>query len=724
MAVAVVRGMATSFALRGRVALIRIMRPPVNSLGHAVRKGIAEGLDQAEAANATAVVISGDGTTFPAGADITEFATGGAFADPSLPALVRRIAALKIHTVAAIHGTALGGGMELTLACQYRLMHEKAKFGLPEVHLGLLPGAGGTQLLPRVVGAEAAIQLMTTGKMIESKAALSAGLADEIIPGATEGSPADLVAERGYAFATALGELTEIDCDRMLIHRAGSAIALPASADVATFFGAARKQVAKAARGEIAPLAIVDCVEAAVTAADFEAGMDVESEKFVELASGTQAPAMQYVFGAERKIGKINALEGVAPAKIQKAAIVGAGTMGGGIAMCFAQAGIDVTIVDQSEDVLTKGVGLVRQNWENSAKKGKLTADQVEGLMGKLSTATSFEAAGVAEADVAVEAAFERMAIKKEIFAKLDQHCKPGCVLATNTSTLDVDEIAASTSRPEAVVGMHFFSPANVMPLLENVAGKASSPQALATAMALGKALKKKAVLANNCFGFIGNRMLEPYVREALYLLEEGALPKDVDAPLRDLGLAMGPFQMSDLAGNDIGYNVRKDNGWTAENVSGRFWAGLADQLVEAGRLGQKTKRGWYDYAAGRAPVDDPEVEAMILEHSRSLGITRREISADEIVDRCLLSMVNEGFKIVEEGIAQRESDCDVVYLYGYGFPRRQGGPLYWARHIREGGLEGVVADLKKYGAAHPDVAHWEVSKLLLKEAGVPAAKL
>ncbi len=559
--------MATSFSLRGRIALIRITRPPVNSLGLAVRKGIADGLDKAEAAKATAVVISGDGSTFPAGADISEFATGNALAEPALPQLVRRIADMKMHTVAAIHGTALGGGMEVTLACQYRLMHAGAKLGLPEVHLGLLPGAGGTQLLPRVVGAETAISLMTTGRMIDARAALAAHLVDEIIPSvAMDGSVADAMAERGYAFAEALGD-APVDEDRVLPNRP---VPLPEGTDVAAFFAGARQQVAKAAKGEVAPLAIVGCVEAAVSAPSFDAGMEHEARAFVELASGTQAPAMQHVFAAERKINKIVALKDVTPSPVRKAAIVGAGTMGGGIAMCFAQAGIDVTIIDRTEEALSKGLAIVRANWENSAKKGKLSTAQVEALMARVRTTTAYTDAGVADADVVVEAAFERMAIKKEIFGALDAHCKPGALLATNTSTLDIDEIAQATSRPESVVGMHFFSPANVMPLLENVAGAASSPQALATAMALGKQLRKKAVLAQNCFGFIGNRMLEPYVREALYMLEEGATPAQVDAPprvhspvgackcsprrapcmqadapLRAFGLATGPFRIS-----------------------------------------------------------------------------------------------------------------------------------------------------------------------------------
>jgi len=704
-----------SFALRGRVALIRIKNPPVNSLGFAVRKGIADGLDEAERAGATAVVISGDGATFPAGADIKEFASGGHMKSPALPELVQRVASLNMHTVAAIHGTALGGGMELTLACQYRLMHEHGKLGLPEVHLGLLPGAGGTQLLPRIVGCEAAINLMTTGKMVNAKAALSSGLVDEIVASPdTTMAPADVIAARGFEFASGLAD-QPVDESRVVTRRA---VPEPAGG-AAAFFAGAKAAVAKAAKGEVAPEAIVRCVEAALTSASFEEGLETENEEFVDLTVGMESSALQHVFSAERQIGKIDFLAKAQPSKVSQAAIVGAGTMGGGIAMCFAEAGMDVTIVDRSEEALANGLRIVRGNWEASAKKGKLSEAQVESLMSRISTASSFEDTKVKEADVVVEAAFERMAVKKEIFGALDKACKPTALLATNTSTLDIDEIARATSRPSSVVGMHFFSPANIMPLLENVAGSASSPEALATAMVLGKRLRKKTVLARNCFGFIGNRMLEPYVREALYLLEEGATPKQVDAPLRAFGLAMGPLQMSDLAGNDIGYNIRKDLGWSEATMKDgeRYWAGVADKLVESGRLGQKTKKGWYDYAAGRTPVDDEQVEDLIVEHSKSIGMARRSISPQEITDRTLLGLVNEGFKIVDEGIAQRESDVDIVYIYGYGFPRKSGGPLFWARHLRDGGLPQVVEDLRKYAKAHPNVPHWTPSELLVREA-------
>ena len=501
--------MATRFALRGRIALIRIAHPPVNSLGHAVRQGIWDGLDAAEREGAEAVVIAGDGLTFPAGADIGEFAKGGHLRHPPLGAVIERLSALPMHTVAAVHGTALGGGMELALGCHWRLMHQSAKFGLPEVHLGLLPGAGGTQRLPRLVGCETAIQMMTSGMMVNAKKSLSIGLADELVP-SSEGPPSEDVVERAISFCEARLVGQPIDPSRIIA-------ATPLEHPGAVFFTAARAQATSKAKGEVAPVTIVDAVEAACDAASFGAGLEAEQRLFLELGKGKQAKAMQQVFGSERLISKVEGLpKDTKPLSVQSAAVIGAGTMGGGIAMCFAEAGIPVTIVDQSEEVLRAGLGLVRSNWEASAKKGKLRPEQVEARMALVRGATTYDDDGVKAADVVVEAAFERMAVKKEIFAALDESTKPSCLLATNTSTLSVDEIASATRRPSSVVGMHFFSPANVMPLLENVAASETSPQAIATAMALGKRLRKKAVLARNCFGFIGNRMLEPYIREAI----------------------------------------------------------------------------------------------------------------------------------------------------------------------------------------------------------------
>ncbi len=710
------------FLLRGRIACIRIANPPVNALGLAARKGIFDALDRAEESGAQAIVLTGDGSTFPAGADIAEFASGAAGNFPSLGDVIERISALNVHTISAIHGTALGGGLELSLGCHFRLMHDRARIGLPEVHLGILPGAGGTQRVPRLIGCEAAIAFMTRGAPIGAAKAVDHGLVDEVVSVDTKSGAAldDAMVEHGVEFATHLLETrgATVDASRVV-----AAKRVPPVSD--GFFEGAREAVRKKAKGEVAPLAIVDAVAAAAAAASFEEGLAAEATLLGGLMAGTQARALQHVFFAERKIGKVDGLpKGLTPAPIRQVAVVGAGTMGGGIAMCFADRGVPVTLVDVSEQGLARGMEIIGANYRASAKKGKLSDAQVEERLARISPASRFDDAGVASADLVIEAAFETMSVKKQIFGELDGVCKPGAVLATNTSTLDVDEIASATSRPADVCGTHFFSPANVMPLLENVAGAATSDATVATVMALGKLLGKKAVLARNCFGFIGNRMLESYLREAMYMLEEGCMPADVDAPLRAFGMPMGPLQMSDLAGNDIGYNIRRD--WKIEQAMGargeRYHGKLADAMHELGRHGQKAKKGWYDYSAGRAPVDDPGVAQLIVDHSAAEGIARRGFGADEVVDRCLLPLVNEGFKCIEEGIAQRESDVDIVYLYGYGFPRARGGPMHWARHGRDGGLPRLLDDLRRYGEAHPTVPHWAPSELLVSEAAKQAA--
>lgn len=693
--------MAT-YLLRNRVALLRVAAPPVNSLGLAARKGIADGLLRAKADNASAVVLAGEGKTFPAGADIAEFAAGGHLTSPTLGDLIEQLEGSEIPTVAAIHGTALGGGMELALACHHRIMQAGSQVGLPEVHLGLIPGAGGTQRLPRLVGPERAIQLMATGASVKAERALADGIVDEVI------TKEQNLIECAVEYAEKVAAEASM--------RVVSSLPVPEPSGGGSFYADLRANPPKEMRADAA-LAVVDAVEAAATSGSFAEGLRREAELFEALSVSTQAKARQHAFFAERQIGKIVGLgKGVKPRPVASALVVGAGTMGQGIAMCFASAGLPVTLLDSNEEALARGVATVRKNYEATAKKGRLTSEQVESNMGRIGTTTSYDDARVREADVAVEAAFETLEVKHAVMAALDAACKPGCVLATNTSTLDIDAIASATARPAEVVGMHFFSPANVMPLLENVRGTQTSDEVIATTMAIGKALRKKAVLARSCFGFIGNRMLEGYCREAIYLLEEGCVPRQVDEPLRSFGMPMGPLQMCDLAGNDIGYKVRQGLG-LHEVTTERYYGGLADTLVEGGRLGQKTKVGWYDYSAGRAPVDDPEVASMIEKHSAALGMTRREISADEVLDRCLLPMVNEGFKVLEEGIAQRESDIDVVYLYGYGFPRHRGGPMHWARHGRDGGLPKLVDDLAKYAEQHPQVSHWKPSQLLLDEA-------
>ena len=722
---------AVAFALRGRVAVLRICKPPVNSLGLAVRQGLFDGLDRAAAEKAGAIVIAGDGATFPAGADIKEFSTGAAMTEPILTDVLAKLDAIKVPTIAAVHGTALGGGMELALACHYRLLHHAARFGLPEVHLGILPGAGGTQRLPRLVGCEKAIQMMTTGAMIKADAALAAGLCDAVIKAPNDPvSTSEAIIDSAVAFAESEG-LCDKGVDPSRIVSLRPVPSPPGGASV--FFPAAKEAVKAKARGEVAPLAIVDAVEAAVANdGDFAAGMEAERELFMGLAIGEQSKALQQVFLSERLISKVEgASPAVKPQRVSKAAVIGAGTMGGGIAMCFADAGINVTLVDQSSEAVERGLKIITSNYAATAKKGKLSEEEMGKRVGRIRTAVGFADDGVSDADVVVEAAFESLEVKHSIFKELDAVCKPSCLLATNTSTLDIGAIAEAVKQPERVVGMHFFSPANVMPLLENVRSDSSSDMAIATAMDLGKRLRKKTVLARSCFGFIGNRMLEPYMHEALFLVEEGATPQAVDAVMKEFGLAMGPYTMSDLAGNDIGYSVRKGLGWLEEatrpDTARRYWGTLADALVEKGRLGQKTKKGWYDYSAGRKPVVDPEVEALIATHVESLGLLKARGGSppgpDEIMDRLMLPLVNEGFKIVEEGIAQRESDVNIVYLYGYGFPRKSGGPMHWARHVRKGGLPQMVEDMKKLAAANPTVPHWQPSELLVKEAEKAAAK-
>lgn len=605
----------------GRVGLLKISNPPVNSLGLAVRKGLFEGITQAEKAGAKALVIAGDGGTFPAGADIKEFATGGVLTQPMLGDVIERLDKVKVPTVAAVHGTAFGGGLELALACHWRLFASKAMCGLPEVHLGLLPGAGGTQRLPRVIGCEAALKMMTGGMPVGAEQAAKMGLADEII----DGADGQAVLDAAVALAERLAD-AGLDASRVISRRP---LDVPGGAD--GFFGAARDMVRKQAKGEIAPLKIVDAVEAAVSASSFEEGLARESALFAELAAGPQARALQHVFFAEREISKVAGVT-AKPRPIRSAAVIGAGTMGGGIAMCFANKGIPVALVDLSAEALQTRIDAIRASYEGNVKKGKLSETKMAERMSCISTATALSDGKVASADLVIEAVFERMELKKKIFAQLDGVAKLGALLCTNTSTLDIDQIAAATSRPQDVCGTHFFSPANVMPLLENVRGKASSGETLATVMAMGKMLGKKAVLAGNCFGFIGNRMIEGYCREAIFLLEEGCVPAQVDGPIRKLGLAMGPLQMGDLAGNDIGYNIRKDQ--PALFGPGERYPGLADVLVEAGRLGQKTKKGWYDYSTGRAPVDDEEVAKLISRHAADKRIERRAISEEEVSER------------------------------------------------------------------------------------------
>jgi 3-hydroxyacyl-CoA dehydrogenase len=648
---------------RGRIALLTVDNAPVNALSQHVRQGLHEGMKQATAdAQVQAIVLTCAGRTFIAGADITEF--GKPPADPSLHTVLELIEGSPKPVVAAVHGTALGGGLEVALACHYRVGAKGARFGLPEVKLGLLPGAGGTQRLPRVVGVQKALAMIVSGDPIGAPAALESGLIDEMTDG-DHTAAAIAFAEKVLNEKRPLRKIRELD------DRIGEAKGKP------EIFAEFRKANARAMRGFRAPESCVKAVEAAVNL-PFDQGLRRERELFVDLLNSAESKAQRYFFFAEREAAKIPDVPADTPAReIRKAAVIGAGTMGGGIAMNFANVGIPVTIVEVAQDALDRGLGIVRKNYEATASRGRLTMEGVEKRMGLLKGTTDWNA--IKDADIVIEAVFEEMPIKKEVFAKLDAIAKPDAVLATNTSTLDVDEIASATKRPESVIGMHFFSPANVMRLLENVRGAKSSKTTVATAMAIGRRIGKVPVLVGVCYGFVGNRMLHQRGIQAEKLLLEGALPHQVDKVLTDFGFPMGPFAMGDLAGLDVGWRIRKGRGVRSE---------VADRICELGRFGQKTGSGYYRYEKGdRTPIPDPDVEKIIVDVSTTMGVTRRPISDEEILQRLLYPMVNEGAKILEEKIAIRASDIDVVWVYGYGWPVYRGGPMFWADQI---GLKAV----------------------------------
>ncbi len=670
---------------RGRVAVLTVDNPPVNALSQHVRKGLHDGIKQAIADGAAqAILIVCSGRTFIAGADITEF--GKPPMEPSLHSVLDLIESSPKPVVSAIHGTALGGGLEVTLACHYRVGAKGARFGLPEVKLGILPGAGGTQRLPRVVGPQKALQMIVSGDPIGADEALKVGLIDEIVDG-------DLTAA-GVAFADkALNEKRPLRKIRDLDDKIAVARGKP------EIFAEFRKSVARQTRGFRAPENCIKAVEAAVNL-PFAEGIKRERELFVELLNSPESKAQRYFFFAEREAAKIPDVAADTPAKeIKKAAVIGAGTMGGGIAMNFANAGIPVTVVEVAKDALDRGLGIVRKNYEATASRGRLTQADVEKRMGLITGSVDFKAA--ADADIVIEAVFEEMEIKKDVFAKLDAICKPDAVLATNTSTLDVDEIASATKRPESVIGTHFFSPANVMRLLENVRGKKSSKTTIATAMTVGRRIGKVPVLVGVCYGFVGNRMLHQRGLQAEKLILEGAAPHQVDRVLTDFGFPMGPFAMGDLAGLDVGWRIRKGRGAKAP---------VADRICELGRFGQKTGAGYFKYEKGdRTPMPDPEVEKIIVDVATSMGITRRPIADDEILRRLLYPMINEGAKILEEKIAIRASDIDVIWVYGYGWPVYRGGPMFWADSIGLKSLRDRLLEFKKQSGD----AFWTAAPLI-----------
>jgi 3-hydroxyacyl-CoA dehydrogenase len=651
----------------GAVSVLTIDNPPVNALSHAERSGIQAGVNAALAdAAVKAIVLICAGRTFVAGADITEF--GKPMKEPGLLSIIETIENSPKPVIAAIHGTALGGGLELALACHFRVGVAEAKFGLPEVKLGILPGAGGTQRLPRLVGVALALDMITSGEPIGAKEAREAGLIDDIVAGDLRAG-AIAFAERALRERLPLRRVRDLS-DKLKV----------ADADL---FKDRRSALAKRKRGLEAPQACVDAVEAAVTL-PFEQGMKRERELFLKLLQGDQSKAQRYFFFAEREANKIPDVPSDTPVKqIRKAAVLGAGTMGGGIAMNFANVGIPVTIVEAEQKALDRGLGVVRKNYEISAARSGMSAADIDKRMALIKGSLSVD--DVADADIVIEAVFEDLALKKEVFQKLDRVARPDAILATNTSTLDVNAIATATKRPESVIGLHFFSPANVMRLLEIVRGAKTSKPVIASSMALAKAIRKVPALVGVCDGFVGNRMLAQRGREAERLLIEGALPQQVDKVLTDFGFPMGPFAMGDLAGLDVGWRVRQARGTRAP---------IADALYEAGRLGQKTSNGYYHYEPGsRAPLPDPEVERIIVEVSRKLSVERRAIAEPEILERLVYPMINEGAKILDEGIALRPGDIDVIWVYGYGWPVYRGGPMHYADQVGLARIRDRLAD-------------------------------
>ncbi|MBH1987988.1 MAG: enoyl-CoA hydratase/isomerase family protein [Burkholderiales bacterium] len=690
--------MSATYQVTDGVAVISLANPPVNGLGQSTRAGIVDGLAQANAdAAVKAVVIIGSGKVFCGGADIKEFGSPKAFAAPNLHVTIEAVERSAKPVVAAIHGVAMGGGLELALGCHYRVVAKGTQIALPEVNIGIVPGAGGTQRLPRVLGVDAALQMITTGASVPSEklaAAPGQKLFNQLVDG-------DLL-PAAIAFAQGVADIRPLPSVRDL------KVAAPADADA---FVKARAELAKTRKGLIAPQRCVDCVEAA-TKLDLDAGIAFEREVFESLVTSDQARALRHAFFGERAASKIPDVPDTTPLRdVKNVAVIGAGTMGGGITMCFLNAGVPVKLLEMKQEAIDRGVGIIRKNYEAQVAKGKLSQDKYEQRMALLSTTLSYD--DIAQADMVIEAVFEDFGVKSQVFTKLDAVMKQGAILASNTSTLDVDKIAEVTKRPADVVGLHFFSPANVMRLLEVVRSKHTAKDVMATVMAVAKKIKKVAVVSGVCDGFIGNRMFEQYVRQGFFLVEEGATVQQVDKAAEAFGFAMGPFRVGDLAGNDIGFAIRKRRKVEQPDV---IYSPVGDAICELGRFGQKVGKGWYDYEVGkREPVPSAEVQACIDQVRADKGVTPRAISDDEIVQRLVLAMVNEGAKILEEGIASKASDIDMVYLTGYGFPVYRGGPMLYADML---GLPRVV-ELMKGFAANPngDPASWTPAPLLAKLA-------
>ncbi len=686
---------SVDYRREGDIAVLTVNNPPVNALSMAVRIALLDLVKQTDADPAVkAVVLIGADKTFVAGADIREF--GKKLEGPSGRSSMEAIEASTKPFIAALHGTALGGGLELALAAHYRVALPAAKLGLPEALIGVLPGAGGTQRLPRLVGVETALDLITNGKHIDGRKALQYGIVDELV----EGKDFDALLQGALAFAR------KVVAEQRPLKRVRDLNEKISGVDPAVF-ARYREANAKKWKGLLAPWKIVDCIEAACTKSWDEA-YAFEDRSFHECKDSPQRAALSYVFFAEREAAKI---PGVPPeVKVQpvkSVAIVGAGTMGGGIAMAFANSGITVQQLEMTPEAMERGRGIIKKNYDTSVARGSMPQARADEAMSRITATLSYEEIG--SCDMVIEAVFEDMNVKKEVFGKLDKVMKPGAILATNTSTLDIDQIAAATQRPEAVVGTHFFSPANVMKLLEAVRGAKSSPQTLATAMGLAKQINKVAVLAGNCDGFIGNRILAAYGRQADFLLEEGATPWQIDDALKAFGLPMGMYLMRDMAGLDVGWRIRQYREQFRDKAL--RYSPVADRICEQGRFGQKTGAGYYKYE-GRNATPDPAIEQLIVDASQQLGIARKPISDEEIVNRILIAMVNEGAHIVGEGYAARASDIDVTYVYGYGFPRYEGGPMFWAERK---GLAKIYDKVLAYHQEHG--SYWTPAPLLEKAA-------
>jgi len=682
------------YTSRGAVAVIALKNPPVNALSVGLRTAVADGLERAtNDASIGAVVIAGSATAFCGGADVGEFGLPAMSASPSLTDLLSLIETSPKPVVAAITGLALGGGLELCMACHYRVAAAAAPLGMPEVKLGLLPGAGGTQRLPRLVGVERALDMIVSGKPVPARDLAQTGLLDST----ADGDP--------LPAAIALAE--RIIAEKLPLKKARDAkVDLP---NAAAFFAQARGAVVPLAKHYPAPLKCIDAIEAAV-AKPFDQGMEVEQALFIELMNSPESQALRHAFFAMRAAAKILDVPSSTPLRaVKSVAVIGAGTMGGGIAMNFANAGIPVTVLETTQAALDKGLGTVRKNYENTLKKGRLTQNEFDSRINRITGTLAYD--DVKSADLIIEAVFEDMQVKKQVFEKLDQVAKSGAILASNTSTLDLNEIADFTQRPQDVIGLHFFSPANVSALLEIVRGAKTAKDVVATGMAVSKRIKKVGVISGVCDGFIGNRMMNAYFRQMELLLDVGAFPRQIDRAIEEFGFAMGPFRVSDLAGNDILWYIRKR---MYVEYPDRVFSKIPDRICELGRFGQKTGAGWYDYKAGdRTPIPSDVVNRIVQEESARLGLPQREIGDEEIVQRALYSLVNEGARILEEGIAVRASDIDVVYLTGYGFPDFRGGPLFYADAV---GLANILRTMGKFASGYQGDA-WEPAPLLKRLA-------